>query len=234
MEFNRVSACKALLQSGYDPDLPGKPVPLEGREAFEFLNSVGMKPWKRGAVIELDPVFMTPKGGLDERTLQPWMQEKVFVLVDSVELLRDVADEAVKAGACVIDIESQGLDTRVYNGKPVHRIVGFALCYDGEIGYYVPVRHVWSNEDIANPENGNVPWDAALEQIQRILNGCVTIYHNASFDQEIMWAEGLVVPEEPDKFDDTQVMAWLIDSNRKRLGLKFVSDEVLGMKMHKY
>lgn len=197
-----------------------------------------LRDWKRGVAVTLDP-WGNPIGGLTDKTIQPWMQEKVFVLVEDLDLLTEVVDAAIEAGACVVDIESQGLDTRMYvqeDGKvgPNHKIVGFALCYDGEVGFYVPVRHTSEDSNIAHPDNGNLPLDATFAQINRLLTLCKTIYHNSNFDLEIMHAEGLQVPNELtdwDKFDDTQIMGWLIDSNRKRIGLKALTNDILGWKM---
>jgi len=192
--------------------------------------------WKKGIEVQFDP-FGNAVGGLSEEAIQPWMQEKAFVLIDDLAVLTEVVDAAIASGAVVIDLETQGLDTRVYGGhpleggRPVHHIVGFALCYDGEVGFYAPVRHVSAHDSISNPDNGNLPWKPVAEQIQRLLDNCICIYHNATFDTEMMWGEGFNVPEQPDKFDDTQVMGWLVDSNRKRIGLKSQSKDILGWQM---
>ena len=228
MDYNRVTACKALLDSGYDPTARNKS-PLQ-QAALAHLSSLDMLPWGRGVEIETD-MWGNAKGGLNEHTIQPWMQDKVFVLVNDIGLLKDLVTEAIKTGLCVVDIETQGLDNRVYDGKPVHGIVGIALCFDGEVGYYIPARHISAHDDISNAENGNLPWEIVKEQVQRILDECVIIYHNATFDVETLWAEGFEVPEAAGKFEDTQVAGWLIDSNLKRISLKAMSKDQLDMVM---
>jgi DNA polymerase I-like protein with 3'-5' exonuclease and polymerase domains len=181
----------------------------------------------KGVRIEYD-MWGKTKGGLNEMTIQPWMDEKTFVWVKSIDEIKTIADNAIKAGKCVVDIESQGLDTRIYNGRPIHGIVGFVLCYDGETGYYAPVRHTSNSKNLDDPQNGNLNWDLVKEQIQRVLSNCICIYHNAPYDTEIMYAEGFVISEDPDTFEDTQLEGWLIDSNKKRIGLKEMSKDHLG------
>lgn len=156
---------------------------------------------------------------------QPWMATKAFVLVNTIELLRWCVDQAIANKACVVDLETKGLDNRVYDGKIVHEIVGIALCFDRDHGWYVPCRH---DPDV--DEKGNLPWELVRVELQRLLKGCLIIYHNSDFDQETLWAEGFEVPEEDTAFDDTQLMVFLSDSNRKRLGLKSCSEDMLGMK----
>jgi len=92
-----------------------------------------------------------------------WMYYHEFVIVDSIEQLEGVIEQAFKTGKCSLDLETQGLDNRIYNRNPdsirgpfeeywdgprparvlqtVHKIVGYCLSPDGYTGYYVPVRH---------------------------------------------------------------------------------------------
>lgn len=92
-----------------------------------------------------------------------WMHYHEFVIVDSLEQLEGVIEQAFKTGKCSLDLETQGLDNRIYNRNPdsirgpfeeywdgprpdrvlqtVHKIVGYCLSPDGYTGYYVPVRH---------------------------------------------------------------------------------------------
>jgi len=189
-----------------------------------------MTVWKKGVEVQIDP-FGNPMGGLSEDAVPSWMQGKSFVLVNKLSILNELVEEALKSKLVVIDLESQGLDNRVYNGRPVHHIVGFAICYDGETGFYIPVRHTSAHPNISHQDNGNMSWDIVAPQIQKILDECTCIYHNATFDQELLWAEGFNVKEDPESFDDTQIMGWLIDSNRKRIGLKAMSEDILGWKM---
>lgn len=92
-----------------------------------------------------------------------WMYYHEFVIVESLEQLEGVIEQAFKTGKCSLDLETQGLDNRIYKKHPntirgpieeywdgpqpalvlqtVHKIVGYCLSPDGYTGYYVPVRH---------------------------------------------------------------------------------------------
>jgi DNA polymerase I-like protein with 3'-5' exonuclease and polymerase domains len=92
-----------------------------------------------------------------------WMHYHEFVVVDSIEQLEEIITQAFKTGKCSLDLETQGLDNRIYKKDPntlrdpyeeywdgpkpsrilqtVHKIVGYCLSPDGHTGYYVPVRH---------------------------------------------------------------------------------------------
>ena len=92
-----------------------------------------------------------------------WMHYHEFVVVETIEQLEGVVNQAFKTGKCSLDLETQGLDNRIYKRIPanikgiyeeywtgptpdrilqtVHKIVGYCLSPDGYTGYYVPVRH---------------------------------------------------------------------------------------------
>lgn len=92
-----------------------------------------------------------------------WMHYHEFVVVDSIEQLEGIVAQAFKTGKCSLDLETQGLDNRIYKKdsktlrapyeeywdgpqpshllQTVHKIVGYCLSPDGLTGYYVPVRH---------------------------------------------------------------------------------------------
>jgi DNA polymerase I-like protein with 3'-5' exonuclease and polymerase domains len=96
--------------------------------------------------------------------VKPWMKYHKFVVVQSMSELNGIVDAAFKTGKCALDLETQGLDSRIYLHKPgevdnierwwedgqapelvpqtVHKIVGYCLSVDGQTGYYVPVRHL--------------------------------------------------------------------------------------------
>ena len=169
----------------------------------------------------------------------PWMREKNFVRVKDIEQLSGLIDEAIKAGLCALDLESSGLDTRVYDGKSKDFIVGFSFSYDGVSGYYVPITHgsdnfervfVRSTEQNLDPEEVKV-------HIQRLLDNCICIFHNCIFDHEMMTSHGYVIPEPKAgdgtsyKFHDTLILARLNDMGSKQIGLKFLSETFLQVRM---
>jgi DNA polymerase I-like protein with 3'-5' exonuclease and polymerase domains len=92
-----------------------------------------------------------------------WMHYHEFVVVESIGQLEEIVAQAFKTGKCSLDLETQGLDNRIYKRDPskikglyeeywdgpqperilqtVHKIVGYCISPDGYTGYYVPVRH---------------------------------------------------------------------------------------------
>lgn len=192
--------------------------------------------------------------GIPLRERYPWMKDKQFVCVESIEQLQGIVDQAVKAGICVIDLESSGLDLRVYDGVCNTFIAGFALSFDGKTGYYVPVNHGVLDEGkfLRLPEL-NLEFEPVKVQIQRILDNCVTIYHNCMYDHELLAAWGFKVREFIDAekefetvafgqggskikqaklaFHCTLIMASLYDASLKSKRLKLLSEQFLHMKM---
>lgn len=131
--------------------------------------------------------FMEAAGIQQEKTVsyrrRPWMDEHTFILVKSIEELRAIVNEAINVThKCALDLETEGLDTRVYKKKvfdlkdhieeywadyretgevpeTVHKIVGYCLCPDGKTGYYVPIRH--KSEDASNIDAGEAAKEIA-------------------------------------------------------------------------
>jgi DNA polymerase I-like protein with 3'-5' exonuclease and polymerase domains len=120
---------------------------------------------------------------------KPWMKYHDFKVVQSIEELRSIVDEAFKTGKAALDLETEGLDTRVYmhapdqipdnverpwgSGQPsgpvpltVHKIVGYCLSTGGHTGYYVPVRHRAKEGSQHHAKNLNVV--LAGREIQRL------------------------------------------------------------------
>jgi DNA polymerase I-like protein with 3'-5' exonuclease and polymerase domains len=103
--------------------------------------------------------------------MKAWMNYHKFVVVETLEELTEIVNQALKAGKCSLDLETEGLDNRIYWKNPadikepveywgdvrpalipttVHKIVGYCLCYDGYTGYYVPVRHNAVGDEVIN------------------------------------------------------------------------------------
>jgi DNA polymerase I-like protein with 3'-5' exonuclease and polymerase domains/intein/homing endonuclease len=180
----------------------------------------------------------------------PWMRTKNFVCVKEISLLDKIVEDARKSGKCVIDLETSGLDLRVIDGKPATFIAGFCLTADGNTGYYVPVNHGMEDEgQFIRSDTWNLDLEEVRPRIQTILDECVTIYHNASYDHAILENWGFKVRQGTDKkvtlafptqqkidapeipWHDTYVLARLQDVTRRGNGLKELSKEFLGMEM---
>jgi hypothetical protein len=80
------------------------------------------------------------KASAPTATMKDWMKDFHFELV-TPETLTRVIDECIEAGLYGIDLETTGLDNRVYNERTVDQIVGVCLSPKPSVGYYIPVRH---------------------------------------------------------------------------------------------
>lgn len=159
---------------------------------------------------------------------KPWMEGKKLETVTSVEMLRRVVDECIAAPYYGWDLETTGLDKRVFNGRTVDKIVGHCLSPDVNTGYYIPIRHKES-------EHHNLPISVVNEEMRRLAeNGKLAIFHNAGFDHEFLEhgeSEPIGEWDDKDKFEDTQFLCYLTDSRRKKKGLKECTKDFLEWEM---
>lgn len=165
----------------------------------------------------------------------PWMKDRKFTLVATVDQLKSVVDDAIQSGLCALDLETTGLDNRLdRNGRTMDQIVGYCLSYDGKEGFYVPVRHKQRKLNSAEfePHPANLPYlDVELE-IKRLCENTVTVYHNSPFDLEFLYGQKHRVDiDSPKQFEDTYILTYLKDSTAKRMGLKYACSEYLDMEM---
>lgn len=180
---------------------------------------------------------------------KPWMENHQFVLVSSIEQLRGIIDHALKHGRIALDLETQGLDSRIdwKDGKPQtrHKIVGYCLSVDGKTGYYVPVRH-------KPAESVNLPNEEVEAEIRRLCLASqpklteegmkrdqlasamiaekpqvIVYFWNAKFDQEFLFPVCGLDWWHPDSFEDGNLLYYCKYSNDKNLGLKAKSRELL-------
>lgn len=159
------------------------------------------------------------------------MKKCKFVLVSAANIV-DCFDHCLMSTKVAVDTETTGLDTRVFSNKTVETLVGVCLSPDGVTGYYIPLAHKGAGAPY------NVSWSLFAEQFRRLSAAMaegklVMIFHNATYDQEILEYTGDSIPlgtwDNPLHWDDTQLLAYLSDSTRKRLGLKPLSLEICQM-----
>jgi DNA polymerase I-like protein with 3'-5' exonuclease and polymerase domains len=149
---------------------------------------------------------------------RPWMNEYRFHLVDSIEKLKKLVDVCIQRRLYSIDLESTGVDTRVYPDeyfddgiktrhgmRTVDRIVGVCMSFDGLNGYYIPLSH--------EPEgSNNLPWDPAWDELERLVHsGARAILHNAKFDCELLFPVTKKEYWEKDEYEDTFLMAKVVN-----------------------
>jgi len=207
-----------------------------------------------------DPASMFADGTLKAASvtravIKPWMKHHKFVLLSTVEEVVKLVDEAIEAGECSLDLETQGFDNRINydeNGAPStpHKIVGYCMSVDGVTGYYLPVRH---RPDPLTPDvNPNIPDVKAVEeQIKRLclasqptldpesakedpLAGKVAVpgkvvicFWHSKFDQEFLYPVTGIDYWHPSSFQDGMLAAFTIFSGDKRIGLKPKAKQLL-------
>lgn len=156
----------------------------------------------------------------------PWMEDTHMSLVTK-EDLPSVIDECIANGKYAIDLETTGLDIRVFHGKTVVSIVGICLATSDTKGWYIPVRH--------QGFSGNIPWHFVHKELLRLIESdSISIVHNGLYDHEVLQFNGGVPLgewDDPDRWEDTLAMAYVINSKMKNKGLKHLSDTMLDRKM---
>jgi DNA polymerase-1 len=152
------------------------------------------------------------------------MKEKKMDLCRNMNQLKEFIDRIIQKGICALDTETTGLNTRVdANGKPYIKTVGISLAIDAIEGIYIPMNHT------CDPEL-NLPEKEVWKEIDRLCKNSVTIFHNAKYDIAVLKNEGVIV-DDFEKYEDTLLMAYLFDAGQKGIGLKDLSDKLLGQPM---
>lgn len=160
---------------------------------------------------------------------KPWMTDGSHKLIRcTTEMLPKVVDDCIASGMYSLDVEATSLDTRVFDGETVSKIVGCCLSPDGKTGYYIPLRHKKGMEH-------NVPWSFWKREMLRLINSdAKAIFHYGKFDQEMLqWCGGEPLGEwdDPKRWEDTFILAYLRDTRAKQKGLKYLAKSELGMEM---
>lgn len=157
-----------------------------------------------------------------------WMVDGTHRLIlCTQEMLPKVIDECIASGRYGLDLETTGLDNRVFDGEEtVDKIVGCCLAPNETTGYYIPLRHKVGTE-------ANLSWTSWKAEMTRLFESpSVAVLHNSKFDLEFLQFCGgapLGNFEDVKKWDDTLVLAYLRDPRANQFGLKFLSRTELGM-----
>ena len=160
---------------------------------------------------------------------KPWMKGGDYTLQRATnETLPGIVDACIASGLYALDLETTGLDSRVFDGETVSKIVGCCLSPDGKAGYYIPLRH-------QNGIQHNVSWSLWKSEMKRLIaSPARAIFHNGKFDQEFLQncgGEPLGEWDEPRRWEDTLILAYLRDTRSKTKGLKHLSKTELGLEM---
>ena len=168
---------------------------------------------------------------------KPWMLNTHMERV-TADTLDRVVDECIAAGMYSFDVETTGLDNRVFyadDGSPytVDKTVGYCLAPSEDRGYYIPVRH--RDPKTGNMAEANVPMRLVVPALQRLVNSPArAVFHNGKFDQEFLQHEvlgGVGDWDDPDKWDDTFILAYLRNTRERNKGLKHLSHVELQREM---
>ena len=112
---------------------------------------------------------------------KPWMV-KVDLILGTKNNITKAIDECLASSHYGIDLETTGLDNRVFNGRTRDQIVGISIAPNDTKAYYFPIRHSKGVEH-------NVPWSIIEKEFGRLLDESATaipVFHNAAFDQEFL------------------------------------------------
>jgi DNA polymerase I-like protein with 3'-5' exonuclease and polymerase domains len=174
---------------------------------------------------------------------KPWMNSHAFYLVKTVSALKQLVDDCLEHGNCSLDLETEGLDNRIFTKSDgsiytKHAIVGYCIGLKGA-GYYIPVRHNWNK--VYTDNNPNVDSVYASEQeIKRLCLASqpeltdeglalddlgapskyfkvppkvVIKFWNAKFDQEFLFPLTNLVYWHPDSFEDGMLANYVIQTS---------------------
>ena len=163
---------------------------------------------------------------------KPWMKE-VELILGTTENIAQCVDECIKSEFYGCDIETTGLDSRVFEGRTVDSIVGLGLAPNENKAYYFPVGHTAGSEH-------NIPWSVFSREMKRLFHPDVKanpVFHNCSFDIEFLefngfydignerWCDG-------SKFEDSFILKSLLNPREKHgRGLKALSKNLCDMEM---
>ena len=146
-------------------------------------------------------------------------------------------DGIIAAGGSVaLDTETDRLETFTAN------LVGFSMSVKAGEGFYVPL--ILNDALFAE----TMPKKDALDTLARLFNApnVTIIFHNAKFDIEVLWTNGLgklVNPQHEDDIHfaaaiaDTMIAAWLIEPDRLgkvAYGLEHLAETKLSLKGTEY
>lgn len=180
---------------------------------------------------------------MDDRVTvhREWFKDYRFHLLRSdegLQQLRKLVDICVQRQLCALDLETTGVDNRVYPDeyfgdgrrtkhgiRTVDRIVGICISFDGQNGYYVPLGH--------DPEDsGNLPWEPVWEEITRLIHGARIIFHNAKFDCEFLYPVTGRERWKVNEFEDSFLLAKTVSPLKSfPAGLKPLTKLLYGVEM---
>ena len=161
-----------------------------------------------------------------------WMND-VELILGTKENLTQAIDECIASEVYGCDIETTGLDNRVFDGRTVDSIVGIGIAPTPDKAYYFPIGHRAGSEY-------NIPWSMVGKEFGRLFHPDTKanpVFQNIAFDSVFLEYNGFF-PLGVDRWDnhkkweDTLIVKYLLNPRQKGgRGLKAMSDQLCGMKM---
>lgn len=161
-----------------------------------------------------------------------WMGE-VELILGTKENLAEAIDECIASEVYGCDIETTGLDNRVFDGRTVDSIVGIGIAPTPDKAYYFPIAHKAGSEY-------NIPWSMVGREFGRLFHPDTKarpVFHNIAFDSVFLEYNGFF-PLGKDRWDahtkweDSLIIKYLLNPRQKGgRGLKALSSQLCDMKM---
>lgn len=111
------------------------------------------------------------------------------------------------------------------------KIVGCSISFNGESGFYVPLRH---EDENGNPADYNLPFKEAIDLIyNKLLKRNTILLYNSSYDltmigQELYLLDLPFTDIETINFIDVQTLVYLLEPEVKKNNLKWAARHFLG------
>ena len=161
-----------------------------------------------------------------------WMKECDLIL-GTKENITQAIDECMAVEVYGCDIETTGLDNRVFEGRTMDSIVGIGIAPSHDKAYYFPIGHKSGSEY-------NIPWSIIGREFGRLFDPSTKarpVFHNISFDAPFLEYNGFFSLgkdrwDDHKKWEDSLIIKYLLNPRQKGgRGLKALSDKLCNMKM---
>jgi DNA polymerase-1 len=189
---------------------------------YEFTSLVKELDKKYGAVNRVQEHTMVQAscfGPSPEAVQHKVLSNYMFFSVTTIAQLHELVESIKKVGACALDTETDGLNTRYA------QLIGISLCCQDGCAYYIPCGHVTDEQQLSRQELldtlGSVLADKKIKKYM----------HNAKFDLEVLNTNGFTVCG---LAHDSMIAASLVVREGQRVGLKELSQIYLHETMHSF
>jgi DNA polymerase-1 len=141
--------------------------------------------------------------------------DSTYTCVGDSAGLDSVLDAIDKAKIISFDVETTSTDAMQA------QLVGLGLAWEKTLAAYLPLAHA---------DTTPLDWNSLRERLQGPFAdpAVAKVAHNAKYDLTVLRRYGL---ELGGVLDDTLIMAWLLDSASRSLGLKALAADLLGWQM---